>query len=309
MIYQETFQSGENPSEINVSSCIYINGVRQQQTHGNDKNFEYPIHCHSFFEIQYIVKGRGETQLNGRQIDTPDNSLLLVPPLSVHGSYGSDKRIINLVMQFSYDFLWRNAGSFRKNSMLVPTGELLENGVIKVEKESLLEYYLLEISGISPSFITPVVLERADIEYSMEYEWKLNGLTLMLIDQLLETGNLTIENNTGSVSDVVQIQSVLNRLITRPEEKLGMEEAARMACMSYSNFSRTFAKIIGRSFVDFCNDSKVHRAEELLKSTNTTITEISQKLGFGSVSYFNRIFKAYNGTTPLQYRDKFRAKK
>jgi transcriptional regulator GlxA family with amidase domain len=148
-----------------------------------------------------------------------------------------------------------------------------------------------------------VELSERDIAYSAEYEWKLNALTLRLIVQLIESGYLVIDNDAGEFSNLAQIQAVLNRLITRPEEKFSMQEAARMACMSYSNFSRTFTTIIGRSFVDYCNDTKVHRAEELLKSTNMSITEISHKLGFGSISYFNRIFKSYNGSTPMQYRE------
>lgn len=304
MLYQETFQSGENPSEINVSSCIYINGIRPNLV--RTENYEFPNHCHSFFEMQYILKGRGETQVNGKVIQTDNNSLLLIPPLSVHGSFGRDKDIINLVVQFSYDFLLHNAASFKSNTLLMPAGELLKNGFIQVESGSLLEQYLIGISEISPSFITPVELVRQDIEYSVEYELKLNGLTLNLIGYLIETGNLGIKDDIGNFSQVVQIQSILNRVITHPEEKLPVEEAARMACMSYSNFSRTFTKIIGRSFVDFCNSLKVHRAEELLKATNLSITEISQKLAFGSISYFNRIFKFYNGNTPTQYRDSFR---
>ena len=295
MLYQETFQSGENSSEINVSCCIYINGVKY-------KNAGFPNHCHSFFEFEYIMQGSGESQIDGKRIKVDDRCLLIKPPLCVHGAVGND-RSANMVIQFGYNFLSRNATTFPKNSLLVPTCKILDNGVIHVEEKSQLEQYLLDIAAIAPSFLTPVENEERNIRYSPEYEWKLNALTLRLIAYLMEEGYLIIDNTAGNFSDVPRIQMVLNHLISRPEEKISMEDAARMACMSYSYFSLTFKKIIGRSFVDYCNDIKIHRAEELLNLSKMSITEISSRLGFGSVSYFNRIFKSYNGRTPMQYRN------
>jgi AraC-like DNA-binding protein len=299
MLYQETFQSGENPSEINVSSCVYVNGADQDI----NKNVEtgFPNHCHSFYEIQYFFSGVGETRINGKRIQTVPHSMYLVPPLSVHGQIGHEKSS-NLVIQFNYNFLSRNASTLEKNSLLTPAGEMRDKGIIVVKEDSVLERYLQKIAEISPSFFTPIVHGPPHVDYSVEYEWKLNALTLGVICQLMDIGNLFVEHNFGDIKAVIKIQLVLNKLITNPEEKLGMEEAARMACMSYSNFSRTFTQIIGRSYLDYCNDTRVRRAEELLKATNKSITELSQILGFGSTSYFNRIFKNYNGHTPLQYR-------
>lgn len=296
MLYQETFQSGENPSEINVSSCVYCNG-----THQDSKivKSEYPSHCHSFYELDYTYEGLRELIINGKHFYVTENALFLVPPLVIHSTVGIGKNV-NLVLQFSCDFLSHNASTFPKNDMLMPAGEMLENGLLMVKAGSAIERSLNRIREISPNFITPTA--EAQVDYSVQYEWELNGLTLCTIEQLLETGNLTVANNIGNTTEVIKIQSVLNRLITYPEEKLSMRKAAQMACMSYSNFSRTFTRIIGRSFVEYCNQVKVHRAEEYLGMPNMSITQISQRLGFGSASYFNRIFKRATGYTPMQYR-------
>lgn len=302
MIYQESFQSGENPSEINVSSCIYYNGFKQKDS--EEIEFKFPNHCHSFYEINYYFEGEGDITVNRKFFHTNKYALYLVPPLAVHGSVGHS-RSINLVLQFGYNFLSRNASTFPKDAMLMPANEMLNNGMITVKRGDILEQYMEEIEKITPRFITPFT-EAQHIDYSVKYEWKLNALMLSLIEQLLETGNLVIENNVGNAAEVIKIQSVLNRLITHPEEKISMEEAARMACMGYSNFSRTFAQVIGRTFVDYCNETKVHRAQEYLESSNMSVTQISQLLCFGSVSYFNRIFKHYTGNTPMQYRDKLK---
>ena len=173
-----------------------------------------------------------------------------------------------------------------------------------MEKNSELERLLLEIVKIVPVFVTPLEDENRKIEYSPEYEWKLNSLTLSLLVYLLENKYLAIVEDACDFTDVLQLQNVLNRIVKNPEEKLSMKDAAKMAGMSYAYFSRTFKKTIGQSFVDFCNAIKIHRAEELLKSQKFSVTDIANSLGFGSVSYFNRIFKQYNGSTPTQYKNK-----
>lgn len=300
MLYQETFQNGENTSEINVSCCVYINGQ-------NGKNCGFPIHCHSFFEMEYIIDGSGVLQMNGKHIKVSQNSLIIKPPLCAHGAIGNGKST-NMVIQFGTRFLSQNAISLPKNSLLLPNKKVQETGFITIEKGSYMENCLLELVALVPSFITPFDLMEHRIKYTPEYEWKLNALTLNLITCLVAQRYLTIIDNVGNFSDVTQIQAVLSRLITKPEEKLTVEDAAKMACMSYSYFSRVFTKIIGRSFIDYCNGAKVHRAEELLESSELSITEISRNLGFGTVSYFNRIFKNYTGSTPMQYRNRIKSK-
>ena len=46
----------------------------------------------------------------------------------------------------------------------------------------------------------------------------------------------------------------------------------------------------------------IMNAKDLLKTTSSSIKEISDQLGFINQSYFNRFFKRHVGITPLQYR-------
>lgn len=295
MLYQETFQSGECPAEINVSGCIYKNGMNQE-------NIGFPNHCHSFFEIEYILEGAGQCLINGMSIKTPEHSLLVKPPLCVHGSIGN-KKSQNMIIQFGYNFINKNASTFMQNYLLMPTKKLENNCILPVDNNSRLEYLLSEIENVVPTFITPFPLEERKIHYSPKYEWKLNSLTLEMIVYLLEQEYLAIDTNAYNFSDVAQLQTVLNQLIKYPERKITLEDAARQTGMSYAYFSRTFKKTIGLSFVDYCNTIKIRRAEELLKSRAMSVTDIAIQLGFGSTSYFNRIFKQYNGNTPTHYQN------
>lgn len=314
MIYEENFQSRENPSEINVSSCTYYTQTAQG----------FPQHCHSFYEMQYSIEGKRSFYLNGYKFALPEKAICFVQPLAAHSIINEEPSTKNIIIQFSREFLYRNSMTMSKESILVPTGKMLGNNYICPEKGSdiariidlLIEItpihavsdqdVFYRVDGIAAKKSGRAIEIRPELEfrvkYDPSYELKLNSLILALLSDLLDEGYLTILDNVGKVSDAIKIQPILNRLISHPEDKITMEEAAQTSCMSYSNFCRLFKQLIGETYINYCNIVRVRRAEELLIDTNLSITEISEMLSFGTINYFNRIFKRYNGNSPFQYR-------
>lgn len=53
------------------------------------------------------------------------------------------------------------------------------------------------------------------------------------------------------------------------------------------------------------NISEELSAEELLKDTKFTVTEVSAKIGYPNYAYFTKLFKKYSGYTPSAYRNCF----
>ena len=49
-------------------------------------------------------------------------------------------------------------------------------------------------------------------------------------------------------------------------------------------------------------NTRIVLAKEELGSTNASISQVSEKFGFSSMSYFCRVFKEATGYTPLQFR-------
>lgn len=58
---------------------------------------------------------------------------------------------------------------------------------------------------------------------------------------------------------------------------------------------------MGCGIIDYFIDLKLRKAMELIKKGQLTITEISDILGFSSVSYFSRLFKNRINVTPTEY--------
>ena len=67
-------------------------------------------------------------------------------------------------------------------------------------------------------------------------------------------------------------------------------------------FIRYFKKATGASPMQYIYKARIEKAKLLLKSTGLSITEISDRTGFGDIYHFSRSFKNYTGYSPSDFR-------
>ena len=90
---------------------------------------------------------------------------------------------------------------------------------------------------------------------------------------------------------------------------LSMEKLSRIACLSPNYLSSLFKKKEGEPLKRYVERHRVERAAYLLVTEESTIAEISVKVGYRYCSHFCSVFKEYYGVSPLQYRISHREKK
>ena len=54
--------------------------------------------------------------------------------------------------------------------------------------------------------------------------------------------------------------------------------------------------------MQYFTERKIEEAKKLLRSTDLSVTEISDRLGYDTSGYFCRQFKLRTGETPLKYK-------
>lgn len=85
-------------------------------------------------------------------------------------------------------------------------------------------------------------------------------------------------------------------------QAVSIEEYARDHHMSISWFIRSFKRYMGMTPMQYITSIRINKAKELLKSTNCSIQEISNLVGYENPLYFSRIFRKQAGLSPSQYR-------
>jgi len=81
-----------------------------------------------------------------------------------------------------------------------------------------------------------------------------------------------------------------------------VETLARASGMSRSAFASRFKAVVGQPPLEYLTGWRVHRAVRLLQQRNTSLSEVSRRVGYESVAAFNRVFKRETGTTPGAFR-------
>lgn len=83
---------------------------------------------------------------------------------------------------------------------------------------------------------------------------------------------------------------------------ISLEDSARVATMSSSNFLRLFKQQMGLSPHQYLTNLRLTNAEYLLSSSDLSVSEIAQQVGFIDPLYFSKAFKKFSGKSPLEYR-------
>lgn len=87
-----------------------------------------------------------------------------------------------------------------------------------------------------------------------------------------------------------------------PKEMVTMQAMADLCHLSPSYFSRVFSRDVGENFINYTDRQKVKLAKKLLRETNQSVSQIAGELGYQDTSHFIKIFKRFEGTTPMIYR-------
>jgi len=94
------------------------------------------------------------------------------------------------------------------------------------------------------------------------------------------------------------MQAILGRF----SEPFTVEILASIAGMSRSAFAARFTGAFGRTPMDLLKSVRLRRARELLATTNESIAQIANRIGFSSRSHFSRAFRTAHRMDPTKFR-------
>lgn len=84
--------------------------------------------------------------------------------------------------------------------------------------------------------------------------------------------------------------------------KITMEELCQVTELSKQQLCRLFKRYLNSRPMEYISKRRLQAAKELLSSTDMSVEDISEKVGFCSGSYFCKLFSRYEGMTPTQFR-------
>jgi AraC-like DNA-binding protein len=101
---------------------------------------------------------------------------------------------------------------------------------------------------------------------------------------------------------MLRARDAMDRAFASP---LDVPSLARVAHVSPTHFSRQFRATFGETPHRYLQRRRIERAMELLRETDSPVTEICLDVGFGSLGTFSRTFSGIVGEPPSRYRARF----
>lgn len=132
-----------------------------------------------------------------------------------------------------------------------------------------------------------------DENYIKAVSFRSKGLLYLLLDSVLSEK----ENKNTELNKVLEKAADL----LQKDENISISAIARNCSVSESGLRKIFKDNLGMSPTQYRLNIKLNKAKYLLESTDMTVGEISEKLGFFDCAYFTKVFSKQTGMTPKKY--------
>lgn len=254
-----------------------------------------PRHGHDFLEISYIDRGTVEHTLNGQLTVLHPCDYLIVDHGSIH-SY----RALDCDGYDNLDCLFRP--------------ELLDPALKDFRSlRSVLEHYLLHFN-IQAFTTNPAAMVFHDedgrvrallTEMIEEAKRREAGYIEILRCHLIELLVLTMRqlDDVESLATGQDISAFLTAFVSEHYmEDLTLRDLAARLKYSLPYISKRFKEDTGVNFVRYLQNYRVAQACRLLVSSDKTIMEIAEMVGYHDVKFFSGLIKRETGLSPSEYR-------
>lgn len=106
-------------------------------------------------------------------------------------------------------------------------------------------------------------------------------------------------NSIRMTKECAQIKEYLD---SNYSEHITLDTLTSLTHMNKYYMVHSFTKYTGLSPIQYLNQTRLKRAQHLLRTTNYSISDIASSTGFSSQSYFTQIFRKNFNMTPVKYR-------
>jgi AraC family transcriptional regulator of arabinose operon len=99
-----------------------------------------------------------------------------------------------------------------------------------------------------------------------------------------------------------RIATILHFMTENFSQPITVDELAEMASLSASRLAHLFKEQVGDSIIQTLLKFRLRQAAHLLETTSLDVRTVAAEVGFQSMFYFSRQFKAHYELSPSAYR-------
>ena len=254
---------------------IYAGPEFPHKTYG----FDVKRHCNAQYELHIALNGICSIDVEEKEFKLIKGDALLIAP----GLYHSLKSASDDYECFVFNFFIKTA---------VVAKDFYENNA-KPKK--------IHLSGFEMGLCNELLGINCSDD-SFRYRC-LSPMYSLLILYVFKKLDFNPDYGKNEVTDLDRRFNYIDNFFEQELAENASEEAlARKLNISSRQLNRVLREYYGMSFRKKINSARMNSAGWLLRTTNMTVSEISQTVGYQSETSFFKSFRSYYNMTPLQYR-------
>ena len=267
-----------------VSGYYYPSAIPDNPYVGINKNFS---------QIYIVIDGEGYYTLEGQKHNISSGMMFYCPP-NTNFSYGWHNR------RAEYALI-----SFVCNSEAM---SCFENGPIMLgeeEQKIILDTirtttHICDYSRIKQPPRIEIIVKPDTPDVVLCYIYASLERFLSIIYCRLNNINIVI-NESQKISmrleESILVGGVKDYLAEHIGEQVRIEDICKCFGISTTVLLEKFKRETNKTIIEYFNELKIGRAKDMIRNTPKSFTEISETLGFTSLNYFSKLFKAKTGMT------------
>ena len=250
-----------------------------------------PAHTHlDFFELTFIVSGKGVIYCEDEPIKVKKNDLFVSLPFEQHKIVSDTK---DPLRYYFISFSFAPNSSFKTDILYTPTLLHLPSTLRTHNSQSWENHFINLLSTIQENN------KFSDLKFEL--------MVKTLCISLWQTCN-SIPTKQYSSPKCVEERNLFYKIIHYIDEHLtkidNLTEIADALHYNYVYISRIFKMKSGKSIYQYFSERKLLLAEQLLKDEAMSVTKIAEHLNYSSIYVFSRSFKKHFGFSPSLYEKK-----
>lgn len=239
---------------------------------------------HHHFVLTLITRGRGVQTLNGKDIPFRPNDVFFLSPADFYKNTLQEGETFSYYgLKFSYKLLDDRLADLCALDQL-PLHVHMSEADAKIAREVFSR--LVEECKQGKKLLGSKVYQQALVEQ----------LIILVLRQVRRSKDLRPE---------AFINRALGYIHSHFNETITVADVAAYVGYTPNYFNTCFRQQMGTPFGEYLRRMRLEYSENLLRSSQTPITEVGFESGFGSLSYFSRCFCKQYGMPPQEYRKKY----
>lgn len=258
-------------------------------------NFEtgsFPWHWHPEIELTLIQKGEIIYQVNDNRYHLREGEGLFCNTNVLHSGHGIlDGDCQYLSVTFHPRLLYGYSSSCMQTKYM---NHILKNPAM----------YSIHFTG--KNLWQKEILERIEKlrilkeEALCSFELQMQITLLEIWQRIYE--NVEMKEVVEHGRDIERIRQILQYIQKHYTENITLEDLAKQIHICKSESCRLFKRYMNETMFSYLLDYRIERSLELLRQTDSSVTQIAGSVGFVNAGYYARIFRRKMGCSPLEYR-------